>query len=118
MNDFVAEGAKRKLGAGRPHQIHERNSVPGSRFRARALTAVAIAAGCASAILTPAAMGDTTDLAPNWQVSSSATVSDTGAGLSVAGFDTASWLKVKTNDANAVGSEVAAEIQNTPADAQ
>jgi len=60
-------------------------------------------------------MAGTTDLAPNWQVSSSASVTDTGGGLSQAGFDTASWLKVKTNDANAVGSEVAAEIQNTPA---
>jgi exo-1,4-beta-D-glucosaminidase len=92
--------------------------VPGSRFRARALTAAAIAAGCACAILTPAAMGDTTDLAPNWQVSSSTSVTDTGGGLSQAGFDTATWLKVKTNDANAVGSEVAAEIQNAPADSQ
>ena len=41
-----------------------------------------------------------------------------GGGLSQAGFDTAAWLKVKTNDANAVGSEVAAEMQNVPADAQ
>src|SRR3954471_8027486 len=95
--------------------IHERNSVPGSRFRARASTAAALAAGCVCAILTPVAFGDTTDLAPNWQVSSSASVTDTGGGLSQAGFDTASWLKVKTNDANAVGSEVAAEIQNLPA---
>ncbi|WP_053225655.1 glycoside hydrolase family 2 protein [Solirubrobacter soli] len=63
-------------------------------------------------------MGETTDLAPNWQVSSSASVTDTGAGLSQAGFDTAAWLKVKTNDANAVGSEVAAEIQNAPAGSQ
>ena len=102
MNDFVAEGAKRKRGAGRPHQIHERNSVPGSRFRARALTAVAVATGCACAILTPAAMGDTTDLAPNWQVSSSVSVTDTGGGLSQAGFDTSGWLKVKTNDATNV----------------
>jgi hypothetical protein len=63
-------------------------------------------------------MGDTTDLAPNWQVSSSASVADPGGGLSQAGFDATAWLKVKTNDANAVGSEVAAEIQNLPADAQ
>src|SRR3954463_10712899 len=101
-----------------PAPIHERNSVPGSRSRARASTAVALAAGCACAILTPAAMGDTTDLVPNWQVSSSASVTDTGGGLSQAGFDTAAWLKVKTNDADAVGTEVAAELQNPPADAQ
>src|SRR4051794_27546380 len=98
--------------------IHERNSVPGSRFRARAAAAAAVTAGCLCAILTPVALGDTTDLALNWQVSSSASVTDTGAGLSQAGFDTASWLKVKTNDANAVGSEVAAEIQNLPASDQ
>ena len=48
----------------------------------------------------------------------STSVTDTGGGLSQAGFDTASWLKVKTNDANAVGSEVAAEIQNVAADSQ
>ena len=116
MNGFVA-GCKRNAGLV-ARTIHERNSVPGSRFRARALTAVAVAAGCACAILTPAAMGDTTDLAPNWQVSSSASVTDTGGSLSQAGFDTAAWLKVKTNDANAVGSEVAAEMQNIPADSQ
>src|SRR3954447_20117102 len=116
MNEFVAEGARGNAGLSSPPQIHERNSVPGSRFRARALTAVAVVTGCACAILTPAAMGDTTDLAPNWQVSSSVSVTDAGAGLSQAGFDTAAWLKVKTNDANAVGSEVAAELQNIPAD--
>src|SRR3954453_19691928 len=98
--------------------INERNSVPRSRFRARAAAAAAVTAGCLCAILTPVALGDTTDLALNWQVSSSASVTDTGAGLSQAGFDTASWLKVKTNDANAVGSEVAAEIQNLPASDQ
>ena len=117
MNGFVAEGVRGTAGLV-ARTIHERKPVPGSTFRARALTAAAIAAGCACAILTPAAMGETTDLAPNWQVSSSASVTDTGGGLSQAGFDTAAWLKVKTNDANAVGSEVAAEIQNTPADAQ
>ncbi len=87
----------------------------GSSLRARAITAAVIAAGGACAILTPVAVGDTTDLAPNWQVSSSASVTDAGAGLSQAGFDTASWLKVKTNDANAVGCEVAAELQSIPA---
>src|SRR3954447_1629174 len=118
MNEFVAEGARGNAGLSSPPQIHERNSVPGSRFRARALTAVAVVTGCACAILTPAAMGDTTDLAPNWQVSSSVSVTDTGGGLSQAGVDSTAWLKVKTNDANAVGSEVAAEIQNAPADSQ
>src|SRR3954454_9853905 len=115
MNRFAAEGTEEPR---RRHArtIHERNSVPGSRFRARASTAAALAAGCVCAILAPVAMGDTTDLAPDWQVSSSAAVTDTGAGLSQAGFDTGAWLKVKTNDANAVGSEVAAELQNVPAD--
>ena len=92
--------------------------MPGSRFRARAVCAVAVTAACTSAVLTPVAAAATQDLAPNWQVVTSASVTDAGGGLSQAGFDTSAWLKVKTNDANAVGTEVAAEIQNTPADDQ
>ncbi len=76
-----------------------------------------LAVGCA--LVTPAvAAADTIDLAPNWQVQSSASVPDSGAGLSQPGFSTTGWLPVHTNDANAVGGEVAAQLQNTPADAQ
>src|SRR3954471_2956414 len=76
-----------------------------------------LAVGCA--LVAPGvAAADTIDLAPNWQVQSSASVTDQGAGLSQAGFSTAGWLPVHTNDANAVGTEVAAQLQNTPADAQ
>jgi len=76
-----------------------------------------LAVGCA--LVAPAvAAADTIDLAPNWQVLSSASVSDQGAGLSQPGFSTAGWLPVHTNDANAVGGEVAAQLQNTPPDAQ
>ena len=76
-----------------------------------------LAVGCA--LVAPAvAAADTIDLAPNWQVQSSATVTDSGPGLSQPGFSTAGWLPVHTNDANAVGGEVAAQLQNTPADAQ
>ena len=76
-----------------------------------------LAVSCA--LVTPAvAAADTTDLAPNWQVQSSASVTDQGGGLSQPGFSTAGWLPVHTNDANAVGGEVAAQLQNTPADAQ
>src|SRR3954466_661920 len=76
-----------------------------------------LAVGCALAAPKVAA-ADTIDLAPNWQVQSSASVTDQGDGLSQAGFSTAGWLPVHTNDANAVGGEVAAQLQNTPADAQ
>src|SRR4051794_7789514 len=76
-----------------------------------------LAVGCA--LIAPAvAAADTIDLAPNWQVQSSASVTDQGDGLSQPGFSTAGWLPVHTNDANAVGGEVAAQLQNTPADAQ
>src|SRR3954452_5469279 len=71
-----------------------------------------------AAVVAPAARADTVDLAPNWQVVSSATATDDGTNLSQAGFDTSAWLKVRTNDANAPGTEVAAEIQNIAADDQ
>src|SRR5215510_6567743 len=76
-----------------------------------------LAAGCAW-IAPAVAAADTTDLAPNWQVVSSANVTDTGGGLSQPGFATTGWLPVHTNDANAVGGEVAAQLQNTPPDSQ
>src|SRR4051794_20404409 len=69
-----------------------------------------------AAVAAPAARADTVDLAPNWQVVSSAIATDDGTNLSQGRFDTGSWLKVKTNDANAPGGEVAAELQNTPPD--
>src|SRR3954470_375790 len=76
-----------------------------------------LAVGCA--LVAPGvAAADTIDLAPNWQVQSSASVTDQGDGLSQPGFSTAGWLPVHTNDANAAGGEVAAQLQNTPADAQ
>src|SRR3954447_5167907 len=68
------------------------------------------------AVVAPPASASTVDLAPNWQVVSSATATDDGTNLSQAGFDTSAWLKIRTNDANAPGSEGAAELQNTPAD--
>jgi len=93
--------------------------VLGSRFRARAVTAVVSATGVACACLSPIASAETIDLAPNWQVQSSAVATAAAAeSLSQPGFSTTGWLAVRTNDANAVGSEVAAELQNIPADDQ
>src|SRR3954447_11971778 len=89
------------------------SSVVGARWGRAAIIAAAL---CAA--LTPAARAETVDLVPDWQVVSSATATDPGDGLSKPGFDTSSWLKVKTNDAGAPGGEVAAELQNTPPDDQ
>ena len=90
----------------------------GSRFRARAVTAVVSATGVACACLSPIASAETIDLAPNWQVQSSAVATAAAESLSQPGFSTTGWLAVRTNDANAVGSEVAAELQSIPADDQ
>src|SRR3954454_9190722 len=79
---------------------------------------VVLAAAALCAFQAPVESASTVDLAPNWQVVSSAIATDPGNGLSQPGFDTSSWLKVKTNDANAPGTEVAAELQNTPPDDQ
>src|SRR3954469_25180800 len=72
----------------------------------------------AFAISAAPATASTVDLTPDWQVVSSAVATDDGTNLSRAGFDTGAWLKIKTNDAGAPGGEVAAELQNTSADAQ
>jgi exo-1,4-beta-D-glucosaminidase len=64
------------------------------------------------------ASAGTTDLAPNWQVVSSAIATQPGDAISQAGFSTAAWLPVHTNDANAPGGEVAAQLQNIPPDDQ
>ncbi len=86
----------------------------GKGIRAKLFVAVVALGACGA----PAAQASTVDLTPNWQVQSSAVATDPGAALSQAGYSTASWLPVKTNDAGAVGGEVAAQLQNTPADAQ
>src|SRR3954467_1569745 len=75
-----------------------------------------MAAAACFAARAPAAKADTLDLVPNWQVVSSAVATDPGENLSRPGFDTSSWLKVRTHDANAPGPEVAAQLQNTPPD--
>src|SRR4051812_18398697 len=72
----------------------------------------------AFAISAAPAAASTVDLTPDWQVVSSAIATDDGTNLSQAGFNTSAWLKIKTNDANAPGGEVAAELQNIPADDQ
>ncbi|WP_081686186.1 glycoside hydrolase family 2 protein [Candidatus Solirubrobacter pratensis] len=77
-----------------------------------------LAAAVLCAFPAPVASASTVDLAPDWQVVSSAIATDPGDGLSQPGYSTTGWLPVKTNDANAVGTEVAAQLQNTPASAQ
>ena len=115
MNGFVAE-VQRKGAV--PASI-ERNSVPGSRFRARARHRSGhsrwVRLRVPHAGRTGRYDGPRPELAGLEQRARSPTP---GAASRRPGFDTAGWLKVKTNDANAVGSEVAAELQNAPADAQ
>ena len=80
-------------------------------LRALSATTLSIAAAW---VLTPTAMGSTIDLGPSWQVQSSAVATDPGDRVSRPGYSTQGWLPVHTNDANAVGGEVAAQIQNIP----
>ena len=75
--------------------------------------AAAVLLGCAGA-----ASASVVDLAPNWQVVSSAIATDAGDAVSQPGYATTAWLQVHTNDADAVGGEVAAQLQNTPASSQ
>jgi exo-1,4-beta-D-glucosaminidase len=90
--------------------------VPGARIRTLTAVAAALTAASACSILTPVAAGSTIDLAPKWQVQSSAVATAPGDRISQPGFSTGNWLRVHTNDANAVGGEVAAQIQNIPPD--
>jgi exo-1,4-beta-D-glucosaminidase len=60
--------------------------------------------------------GSTIDLAPNWQVQSSTAVPDAGDPISRRDYSPIGWLPVHTNDANAVGSVTAAQLQNIPPD--
>ncbi|MEV4623916.1 glycoside hydrolase family 2 protein [Asanoa sp. NPDC049573] len=75
------------------------------------LTALPATPGSASA-----AAESTVDLAGKWQVRDSTTTPDTGEVISRRGYSPRGWLPVHTNDANAVGSVVAAQLQNIPAD--
>jgi exo-1,4-beta-D-glucosaminidase len=94
-----------------------------TRIRTLTASAAALLAALACSFFTPVAASSTTDtapvnagstidLAPNWQVQSSATVTDSGDLISLPGYSTAGWLPVHTNDANAVGGVVAAQLQN------
>jgi len=87
--------------------------------RVRILVVIAaVSAGFACAVIASVASASTTDLAPRWQVQSSAMATDPGARISQPTYPTDDWLAVHTNDANAVGGEVAAQIQNIPANDQ
>jgi exo-1,4-beta-D-glucosaminidase len=68
-----------------------------------------------SAILTAPAGADDLTLDGQWQVQSSAIVTAPGDQVSRSEFSSSDWLPVRTNDAGAVGGEVAAQIQNIPA---
>ena len=81
--------------------------------RLRTLTA-AVVCGCACGTFTAPAWGDELTLAREWQVQSSAIVTDAGSQISQRGYTNPAWLRVHTNDADAVGGEVAAQVQNTP----
>jgi exo-1,4-beta-D-glucosaminidase len=76
-----------------------------SKIIAAVLFAAAITAPAASAQLTTIGLG-------GWQVQSSALVTQGGSGVSQPGFPTGSWLKVRPDDAGAVGTEVGALVQN------
>ncbi|MEV4760002.1 beta-mannosidase [Micromonospora sp. NPDC049559] len=76
----------------------------------------AVPATPSSAAAAAATAQSTVDLAPNWQVQSSTVVPETGDRISRRDYSPTGWLPVHTNDANAVGSVVAAQLQNTPPD--
>ena len=90
----------------------------GASIRTLTAVAAALTTACACSFLTPVAAGSNIDLAPKWQVQSSAVAGAPGDRVSQPRFSTADWLRVHTNDANAVGGEVAAQIQNIPPDDQ
>jgi exo-1,4-beta-D-glucosaminidase len=90
----------------------------GAGFRTLLLSALALSTGLTCAFLTSVAAASTVDLAPRWQVQSSAIATDPGDQVSQRSYQTTNWLQVRTNDANAVGGEVAAQIQNIPPDDQ
>jgi exo-1,4-beta-D-glucosaminidase len=81
----------------------------------RALLALAACAAVLAAFVWPAgiALADvqTVGLA-GWRVQSSALAPQTGAEISQPSFSTSSWLPVTPDDAGAVGTEVAALVQN------
>ncbi|SNT49695.1 exo-1,4-beta-D-glucosaminidase [Asanoa hainanensis] len=66
----------------------------------------------------PAGVESTVDLAGQWQVQSSTATPDTGDLISRRAYSPRGWLSVRTNDAHAVGSVVAAQLQNIPPDDQ
>jgi hypothetical protein len=74
-----------------------------------ALAAVCLLGGLSVA----AAQGETVTVgAGGWEVQSSAAVSQSGAEVSTPGFPADTWLAVKPDDAGAVGTEIAAQLQN------
>src|SRR5690349_9501923 len=81
----------------------------------RTFLATATAAVLAAAALvgsSPAFAGATTVGLPGWRVQSSALAAAGGGEISQPGFSAGSWLRVKPDDAGAVGTEVGALVQN------
>ena len=76
----------------------------------------AVPATPSSATTASAGADSTIDLAGNWQVQSSTATPDTGDLISRRNYSPTGWLPVHTNDAHAVGSVVAAQLQNIPPD--
>jgi exo-1,4-beta-D-glucosaminidase len=78
---------------------------------AAAAGAPAVTAATASAVATGGS--DLTDLGVRgWQVQSSAVATQSGARISVPGFDASGWLPVSNDDAGAPGTEIEALAQN------
>ena len=74
-------------------------------------------AATAAVLRAPAAVAtgatDVTDLgASGWEVQSSAVAAQSGAQISVPGFDASGWLPVTNDDAGAPGTEIEALVQN------
>jgi exo-1,4-beta-D-glucosaminidase len=76
-----------------------------SKIIAAVLFAAAIAPAGASAQLTTIGLG-------GWQVQSSAQVTQGASAISRPGFPTGPWLRVRPDDAGAVGTEVGTLVQN------
>ena len=88
----------------------------GIRTGLGALVAAVLFGASGGAIFTAPAQAKDLTLDGQWQVQSSAVVTDPGEQVSRRDYSSSEWLPVQTNDAGAVGGEVAAQIQNIPPD--
>ncbi|MGN6868116.1 MAG: glycosyl hydrolase 2 galactose-binding domain-containing protein [Solirubrobacteraceae bacterium] len=76
------------------------------------LTTTLLALAALAALGAPAASADTQTVGlTGWQVQSSAQAPQSGEQISTSGFATGSWLRVRPDDAGAVGTEVNALVQ-------